>query len=50
MAKVTEIELGPDDPIFWGETQLFKPVSRPSTMPSEDEPDPKEIETPVEEE
>ena len=31
MAKVTRIELTPDDPIFRGGPQIFVPVSRPST-------------------
>jgi hypothetical protein len=29
MAKFTRIELKPDDPIFWGGVQVFKPMSRP---------------------
>lgn len=33
MAKITMIELGPDDPIFHSRPQVFKPVPRPSHQP-----------------
>jgi hypothetical protein len=46
--KSTRIEFGPDDPIFRAGIQIFKPISRPSTIP--DEPDPKETEPPMEDE
>ena len=34
MAKSTEIELKPDDPIFSGGSRVFAPISRPSTSSS----------------
>ena len=35
MAKVTRIELTPDDPIFRSGSQIFVPASRPSTKNSQ---------------
>jgi hypothetical protein len=34
MAKVTRIELTPDDPIFSGRPQMFVPISKPSISDS----------------
>lgn len=34
MAKITEIELGPDDPIFSEGLSVFVPISKPSTETS----------------
>jgi len=39
MASFTRRELKPDDPIFSGQPQIFKPVSRPSTTSSTDDTD-----------
>ena len=38
--KSTRIELTPDDPIFHGDVQLFKPISKPSTKDDKPIPQP----------